>query len=224
MRHLVYFSLAASSLLASVVVTAAQERYDDSRSAALDHRPEAQPQLPSLGTGEPAQLDPSRRSESVPVVAKASDLIGRPGKPIALALPDETAVASGARFLMIRGLPQGFQLSEGFSVRQTWFLSVAEAKNLQMTSPTDFTGDFTLEVVYLKDSKEPPLRSLVRTVTIKSGSQPDPNAPTLAVTPTLSLRKIQLTAEREADALRRGGGLDGARRRGGGSAAVRGHC
>ena len=204
MRHLVYVTLVASSLLASNAAAVAQERYDDSRSAALDHRRQTQPQLPSLGTGESTRLDPSRRLESIPVVARASDLIGQPGKPLALLLPEETAVAGDARFLMIRGLPQGFQLSQGFSVKQTWFLSVTEAKNLQMTSPANFTGDLTLEVLYCKDSKEPPLRSVVRTVVIKSDSQPNRNALTPAVTPTPSLRKIQLTAEREADALRRG--------------------
>ena len=202
MRHLIYFTLAASSLLASVAATTAQERYDDGRSAALDQRRETQPQLPDLSTPQSTRLDPSRHPESIPVVARASDLIGEPGKPLALALPDGSAVASGARFLMIRGVPQGFQLSEGFAVRQTWFLSITEAKNLQMTSPANFTGDLTLEVLYLRDSKEPPLRSIVRTVAIKPDSQPD--APTLAVTPTLSFRKIQLTAEWEADALRRG--------------------
>ena len=46
--------------------------------------------------------------------AQGADLAGRPARQIPLVVPDEAIVASGARFVMIRGLPRGLLLSQGF--------------------------------------------------------------------------------------------------------------
>lgn len=138
-----------------------------------------------------------------------AELIGRPGKPVALGLP-EPGTGSEARFIMVRGLPAGFRLSQGFPVKQSWFLSTTEAKNLQLLPPAVFSGDLVLEILYFKDSKEAPLTSLVRTVVIRAetGAEPAPGQASAAAAPTApaprAIRKIQLTAERETETLRRG--------------------
>ena len=101
------------------------------------------------------------------ILAQAPEKAGRSGKPTPLVLPEDAMATSGIRFVMVRGLPQGFVLSQGFPVKQTWFLSIAETRNLQIIAPANFSGDVVLEILCFKDSKEPPLSSFTRTFAIK---------------------------------------------------------
>ena len=144
----------------------------------------------------------------------SAELTGLPGKPVALGLP-EVPASSDARFIMVRGLASGFRLSQGFPVKQSWFLSTTEAKNLQLLPPPDFAGDLVLEIFYFKDSKEAPLASLVRTIvirpekTVAAAPERTNTAATTAIppgapVPPRPLRKVQLTAERETETLQRG--------------------
>jgi hypothetical protein len=160
---------------------------------------------------EPAAEGPKAAGQMQPGQSSA-ELTGQPGQPVALGLP-EVPAASDARFIMVRGLTSGFRLSQGFPVKQSWFLSTTEAKTLQLLPPPDFTGDLVLEILYFKDSKEAPLSSLVRTIVIRpqnsaaSGPERTNTAATTATTPAPAprpIRKLQLTAERETETLARG--------------------
>lgn len=145
----------------------------------------------------------------------APELSGEPGQSIDLGLPEATPGQQNARFMLIRGVPQGFLLSQGFRVKESWFLSVTEAKGLRITSPADFAGELTLEVQYFKDSGAPPLSSLTRTVAIRARSntqqtaaQPDqPPAPALSALQGSVSRKPPLSPEREAQTLLRAEGM-----------------
>jgi hypothetical protein len=150
------------------------------------------------------------RGQPLLILAQAPEKAGRSGTPTPLILPEDAMTTSGIRFVMVRGLPQGFVLSQGFPVKQTWFLSITETRNLQIISPANFSGDIALEILCFKDSKEPPLSSFMRTFAIKpedggvmAGAAPDNTAPTASLAPLRNLRKA-LTEERETDNLRRG--------------------
>lgn len=208
MRRLLYFMVIFSGLfsLATGASGGARTDWERGEAGAVVHPR----QWGDIGQASPAG-DPLRAGHAVIILAQAQQAGSRPGTPTPLTLPEEAMTTSGVRFIMIRGLPSGFVLSQGFPVKQTWFLSMAEAKSLQIISPPGFAGDVPLEILCFKDSKEPPLSSFMRTYTVKpegpaiTATGPDNTAPTTAsLAPALRPLRKTLTAERENDTLKRG--------------------
>jgi hypothetical protein len=72
-------------------------------------------------------------------------------------------------FVMVRGLPDGFALSSGFRVKQSWAVSLKDLAGLNLQSPDGYKGRLELEVLLVK-GRNSPVESRTMTVSIGESS------------------------------------------------------
>jgi len=77
------------------------------------------------------------------------DIKGAPGKPLPVRVVLPRTQDDLFRVLMFRGLPDGVQLTQGFALEKAWAVSPDNLDELALIAPEDFTGSFTLEVIYV---------------------------------------------------------------------------
>lgn len=103
------------------------------------------------------------------------DISGEPAKPLPIKIEVPGDVARGGQplrensFIMLRGLPQELTVSAGFRVRNAWVISFADLDQLQLVTPADYNGGFTLEVLLYWGRDVPPLMRRVN-VDVRSRS------------------------------------------------------
>jgi TPR repeat protein len=124
--------------------------------------------------GEPMLIPAVARASASPSseAAAAQVILATSGRPLALAplLP-----RSHARYLLLRGLPPGAELSAGRRSRiGTWFVKDAEVSDLTLSIGAAASGDYPLEI-YVLDSGNAPQsrRSLVLRVEAAQTFGPD---------------------------------------------------
>jgi len=85
--------------------------------------------------------------------------------PVKVTLPTQLEESPGAstarRFLMFRGLPEGFTLSSGLQTRNVWIVAVHDLGSLTLNAPAQYRGNFTAEVLlYRGEAKAPERRTI----------------------------------------------------------------
>lgn len=65
------------------------------------------------------------------------------------------------RFLMIRGLPEGFRMSAGFPTREAWFVAMADIDQLQLLPSDGYAGDLNLQFMLFRRDDPAPERKIV---------------------------------------------------------------
>jgi hypothetical protein len=108
-----------------------------------------------------------------------------PGTPSRLGLEQYIDRGTTYKFLMIKGLPEGFSVSAGFATRNTWVVSFNDIQNLEITAPNDFNGAVTLEIALMKTNDGQPDFYYVDVMTRSADraiaqAQPDNQLPTSA--------------------------------------------
>lgn len=116
-----------------------------------------------------AGLPPGARMMTAPSEAEGGfavkDAAGLPGTviPLEIRLPASLGSRSASRsiytFLMFKGIPEGFSLSEGFHTRNTWIVSIRDSADLKMTVPKAFRGAFSADLYLYRGEHLAPFRS-----------------------------------------------------------------
>jgi hypothetical protein len=65
------------------------------------------------------------------------------------------------RFLMIRGLPEGFRMSAGFPTREAWFVAMADIDQLQLLPSDGYAGDLNLQFMLFRRDDPVPEKQIV---------------------------------------------------------------
>ncbi|MGF1619322.1 MAG: hypothetical protein ACFCUR_01765 [Rhodomicrobiaceae bacterium] len=65
------------------------------------------------------------------------------------------------RFLMIRGLPDGFRMSAGFPTREAWFVAMADIDQLQLLPSEGYAGDLNLQFMLFRRDDPAPEKKIV---------------------------------------------------------------
>jgi hypothetical protein len=115
------------------------------------------------------------------VVRNAS---AEPGKPAPLDITVNYSDTGEYAFLMFRGIPNGFKLSTGFRLKESWAVSLRDLAGLQVVPPAGYKGSFDLEVLLIK-GRDTPIESQRMTVNFSTQrARPEPAAPAPAPTVT----------------------------------------
>jgi TPR repeat protein len=69
---------------------------------------------------------------------------------------DDASAKSTRRFLMFRGLPEGFTLSAGFRTRNTWIVAINDVSGLKLNIPPHHRGSVSVEVLLYRGEAERP--------------------------------------------------------------------
>lgn len=104
------------------------------------------------------------------------DVAGDAGEQIPLQISIDQIDGREYAFVMFRGLPDGFTLSSGFRVKQSWAVSLKDLGSLTLQSPDTYAGQLDLEVLLVK-GRNSPVESRTMTVNI-GGPAPDAVATT----------------------------------------------
>jgi hypothetical protein len=135
-------------------------------------------------------------------------LKGVAGRPIPLKIDVPQGIGENIRFVMVRGLPDKVTLSSGFRVKQSWLVAINEVNGVQLVSPEDYKGDFTLEFFFVKDGQERPASSAMRVQIAPPGASEQATVeeplPTQPVSPQSSGGPAVLPPAQEADMLQKG--------------------
>jgi hypothetical protein len=121
----------------------------------LDRR-EAPKQILASVTPD-AQAEPTRfhlvNAPGGNVVLK--NAVAEPGRPAPLDITVNYTDTGEYAFLMFRGMPNGFKLSTGFRLKESWAVSLRELAGLQLIPPTGYRGPVDLEVLLVKGRDTP---------------------------------------------------------------------
>lgn len=94
--------------------------------------------------------------------------------PVAITLPADAAMPGrGYTFLMFRNVPEAIAFSAGFRLRNSWAVSLADARQLSLISKASFQGRFSLEVFLYRSNEAPPITQTMK-VEIRAGNAPSP--------------------------------------------------
>lgn len=88
------------------------------------------------------------------------DISGAPGEPLSINLDLPSDADQTYSFLMVRGLPEEFQLSAGFKTKNYWAVSLSDANAVQILPPDGYAGNFQLEVLIVKKVGSTPARGI----------------------------------------------------------------
>lgn len=65
------------------------------------------------------------------------------------------------RFLMVRGLPEGFRMSAGFPTREAWFVAIADIEQLQLLPSDGYAGELNLQILLFRHDDPAPEKKIV---------------------------------------------------------------
>lgn len=74
--------------------------------------------------------------------------------PVPLDIDIDLNEISGYAFLMFRGVPDNFKLSEGFRVKKSWMVSLRNLDELKLIPPADYVGQLELIVLLVRERNE----------------------------------------------------------------------
>ncbi len=89
------------------------------------------------------------------------DISGPPDAPLPfeISLPPENGDLF--RVIMVRGLPENFELTAGVSLDDAWALSPSEASGVSLVAPPGYDGAFSMEVLFIRGNGESRERQVV---------------------------------------------------------------
>lgn len=98
------------------------------------------------------------------------DISGPPDEPLPLkiSLPPENGDLF--RVIMVRGLPANFKLTAGVSLDDAWALSPSEISRAALVAPGDYTGEFSMEVLFIRGSGDAREQEIVN---VRIGAKPE---------------------------------------------------
>lgn len=101
-----------------------------------------------------------------------SDVSGPPDEPlpIEISLPPEDGDLF--RVIMIRGLPDKFKLTVGVSLDDAWALSPSKVSRAALVAPSDYNGEFSMEVLFIRGNGEARQQEIVN---VRIGPEPEPD-------------------------------------------------
>ena len=115
-------------------------------------------------SGKIGEYAPFHLAQASSAEFAVKDASGEPGKPIPLVINAPLTQAANYSFVMIRGLPENFQVSAGFKTKNSWVVSLRDLKNLTITTPQNFDGEAALEIVLIRGREvEPESRKITVT-------------------------------------------------------------
>jgi hypothetical protein len=148
------------------------------------------------------------------VVRNAS---AEPGRPAPLDIIVNYGESGEYAFLMFRGMPNGFKLSTGFRLKESWAVSLRELPGLQLIPPPGYSGAFELEVMLVK-GRDTPIESQSMAVDFSGGrgkpaqtpeaapaltaAAPAPVPHVLTATPPIAKEELRPEPAKEAVSLR----------------------
>jgi len=145
------------------------------------------------------------------------DISGPAGKELAVDIrlpPDDGDLF---RVIMVRGLPENVQLTKGISLDDAWVVSPSEIEQLAIVSPADYSGEFSLEVLFIRGNRETREREIVNVrigladqEDVADDASADRTDPTPPRRTTIS-PELQKSMFERASRLMRGGDIAGAR-------------
>ncbi len=115
-----------------------------------------------------AALDVSRYAERAAPAAHAlqpiilaqqsgfyvADILGPPGRPLPLEIRLPPEDGDLFRVIMVRGLPQDFELTAGVSLDDAWAISPSEVGRVELVAPPGYSGQFSMEVLFIRGNGE----------------------------------------------------------------------
>ncbi|MBI4724337.1 MAG: sel1 repeat family protein [Rhodomicrobium sp.] len=88
-------------------------------------------------------------------------------------LDSDTAAKAPSTFVIFKGIPEGIVLSSGFHRPNLWIVAINNIKNLSMTFPPTYQGDFTIDVfLYRGETVAPEKRTIAVHVSLPQASPP----------------------------------------------------
>ena len=150
-----------------------------------------------------------------------SDIAGPAGEelPIDVSMPPDNGELF--RVVMIRGLPEGFKLTAGVSLDDSWAVSPGEVSRAALVAPKGYAGDFSMEVLFIRGNGEAREQHIVNVrigperetdtaananAEVTASNDAAPQAKTPSIDPAL-----QRTMFERATRMMRGGDISGAR-------------
>lgn len=114
----------------------------------------------------PFYLDAARPLAVVTVQSPGGRFAVAPiGGPPGAALPVEIMLPPGDHsdyaLVMVRGLPEGFELSSGIALKESWALALNDIAGLKLTAPDGFKGSVPLEFLFVRERNAAPERAVV---------------------------------------------------------------
>lgn len=97
-------------------------------------------------TIEPA----AQAAPTTPVSLVIKSINGETGTPAPLDITTNYDGQGEYAFLMFRGIKDGFRLSSGFRLKESWAVSLRDLPGLQLIPPAGYKGEFELEVLLVK--------------------------------------------------------------------------
>lgn len=172
-------AIAAHTLVAAQVkpIRVAQVMPEDLRDAPnqviASVTPDAQP--------APARFQLVNTPGTNVVVKNAS---AEPGRPAPLDITVNYSDTGEYAFLMFRGIPNGFKLSTGFRLKESWAVSLRDLAGLQIVPPAGYKGSFELDVMLIK-GRDTPIENQRMTVNF-SAERARPEQAVPAPAPTIT--------------------------------------
>ncbi len=114
---------------------------------------------------DPKQVAVIRLAQKANGSLSIEDVSGESGRPIPLRIsvaPDEQREYA---FVMLRGLPYGFELSAGFRLKESWAVSLKDLTDLTLEAPEGYAGRLELEALLVK-GRNTPVEARVMTLNI----------------------------------------------------------
>ncbi len=143
------------------------------------------------------------------------DISGPPDEPLPLEITLPPEDGDLFRVIMVRGLPDDFELTAGVSLDDAWALSPSEASGVSLVAPQGYNGAFSMEVLFIRGNGEAREQQLVN---VRIGPEPAREVTGAAEEPEQQqARKPALSPEIEksmfdrAERMMAGGDIAGAR-------------
>jgi hypothetical protein len=89
------------------------------------------------------------------------DATGAAATPIPMQIKLGPRATDEYKFIMVKGLPQGFKMSAGFPTKDAWLVSVTDADGLHLIPDGDFSGELNLQFLLFKGKDSIPETQVV---------------------------------------------------------------
>jgi len=143
------------------------------------------------------------------------DISGPPDEPLPLEISLPPEDGDLFRVIMVRGLPENFELNTGVSLDDAWALSPAEISRAALIAPPDYNGEFPMEVLFIRGNGEARQQQIVN---VRIGPEPERNVTGTADSPDApETEQPSLSPEMQksmfdrAERMMSGGDISGAR-------------
>lgn len=135
-----YALLSSSAVLYAVVGLALSE-------GRTEAAPNAVPATAALGGNRGAPFNALRLAQAKSASFGINAISGPPGTeiPVRISIPGDQV--KPIHILFVRGLPQGFALSNAVKVDDAWAVSPQQIGNFSLLAPGDYEGRFNLQIV-----------------------------------------------------------------------------